>query len=48
MSGFVKYPWLNVSGLRKVADDEKTHKNPALRAGSLVPQKSKAPAPSAK
>ncbi len=33
------------TGLRKVADNEKTHKNPALRGGSVVITKEKAPAP---
>lgn len=30
---------VNITGLKKVADDQKTHKNPSLRAGCTVPDK---------
>ena len=33
------------AGLRKVTDDQKTHKNPGLRAGNVVRAEEKSPAP---
>merc|ERR1712045_942155 len=35
------------SGLKKVTDDMKTHKNPSLRGSGTVPAKSKSPSPAA-